>query len=180
MTRFYYPVLCSLVILLTSCHTYPPRIQLAHQEIFAFAKEVKQEHNLQLICYGGGFIEHINTLSLSFLGNQKLDVDASRALFVDLSQRFISRINQNEEISPYLAEHPFTAMNLEFVILFPSYSRSEFPKYVSSIGITNVYNFDKKPVVVLYTADDAEDFSSVVIFRETYEEALQRAWSWQQ
>lgn len=173
MIRSYLGLLCTYVFF-TSCQVQPYYIQLAHQEISAFSKEVKKENNLKLIGSGGGFLDRINSFSLTFSGNQKLDIKASRRLFIDISQRFITRINQNQEIRGYLSEYPFTIKNLELIILLPDYPESEFPKYVTSVGTTNSFNVDNESATVLYTAMDLCIDKTVVLLRETYEQALER------
>lgn len=172
MIKMHYKILL-LLFFLSSCQKEPMYVQLADQEMFSFANEVKQNNNLKLIGYGGGFLNRINSISLTFSGKQQLDLEESRFMFLSLSQRFLANINANEKIRPYLADYPFSAKNLDFAIFFPCYPVEE-TKYVTAVSISNTYNFDNDPVQVLYTVIDDKGEGRIVHV-ETYEKALERA-----
>ena len=105
----------------------------------AFEKEVKEEYNIKLLGDGGG-LDRINSFSFTFSTNQKLDINFSRKLFVELSSEILTRVNKNEEIVPYLIEYPFTARHLDSLFFCLRTRKSEFPRYVSALGITDTYN----------------------------------------
>lgn len=166
-------VFIGLLILLSSCHSKLHYVQLADNEILKFSKEMKEKHGLKLFSSGGGFQGGINSLTLSFSGNHQFTLEESRVFFISLTQKFIDSVNSNNELRPYLTQYPFTEKNLDFTILLPCYSINEFSSYISSISMMDIYNFDNRPTVILYTIIDNDCVSSRIIHKETYKQALE-------
>ena len=91
-------------------------------------------------------------------------------LFYEIATRFLSRINQNEAIRPYLVKYPFTIENLELVILF----FGNKPGSVSGVSFKPPYEFIKRPSFVFYSTRNPITKRRECLFEETYEEGLER------
>jgi hypothetical protein len=151
-----------------SCRASPRYIELADQEMFAFAREVKTTNQLQLVAYGGGFYERVNHFSLTFMSPQYPSVEDARILFFDVANRFLERVNQNEELRPYMANYPFTIIdNLALMIVFP-----ESRHAVNAVLMGDIYEHRKREFVV-FTGYKSGKQDLGLIHDELYEEAVQ-------
>ena|SRR3990167_8677558 len=126
------------------------------------AKKLKEKKNLILIGTGGQMMHEIEMLAMSFQFFHEVDLEKARELIVYAVREYLSDINNNEEVRPYLHNYPFTAKNVEIRIFFYGPDRRELPPdkivYISSRnGILRYY----------IRADDDHP-----IHQETYEEAL--------
>jgi hypothetical protein len=60
----------------------------------------------------------IQSVTLRFLSYHVLNVDEARILYVEMMEEFLVRINQNDQIRPYLHDYPFGIKNMELTIGF--------------------------------------------------------------
>ena len=174
--NYLYQATFLLCFLATACQntisslSTPEHVRLGNQEIASFAKEVKATTQLQILGTGGGFLDKINIISFTFSSKEAPTVEEARMLFYEIATRFLSRINQNEAIRPYLVKYPFTIENLKLVILF----FGNKPGSISGVSFTPPYEFIKRPSFVYYSTDNLKTQHMEVIFQETYEEGLER------
>jgi hypothetical protein len=129
------------------------------------AKKLKEQKNLCLIGTGGGMMHDIYGMDMSFNYYQEVDLKTARELLVYAVSEYLSAINSNTEVRPYLHNYPFTAKNVEIHILICEPDGASPPlnkiDYISAInGILNYY------------LDLPETYSRQNICKETYEEAL--------
>jgi hypothetical protein len=103
-------------------------------------------------------------MAMSFQYFQEVDVQEARELVVYAIKEYLTDINNNEKVRPYLHEYPFTAKNVEIRIWIYNPDRSELPRdkvcYTSSINGILEYYLSSDPYQTFY--------------EETYEEALRR------
>ena len=59
----------------------------------------------------------INNLGILFQVKRKLSIEQAREILVDCVQEFLTEINSNEEIRPYLENFPFTSKNIHIALL---------------------------------------------------------------
>lgn len=131
-----------------------------------FRRSVKEKYDLIPTAYGGSFMNNISVISQTYSTYDKnYDVDQTRVLFVDCVEDYLSRINQDGKIKPYLAYSPFTETGLELSIYF---QKAKF-EYVDSEFIAGVMLVNGK---LLYIKYDHESEKFVDVHRETYEEAV--------
>ena len=68
--------------------------------------------------FGGGLIDQINMIALIFFCHQELDMETSAQIARQCTKIFIDKINNDQEIIPYLAKYPadsdLTKIILEF------------------------------------------------------------------
>ncbi|VHO03673.1 hypothetical protein [Candidatus Rhabdochlamydia sp. T3358] len=144
----------------------PRYVKLAAEITEKTAQKLKGKKNLYLIGTGGGMMNDIQMMAMSFDYYQEVDLKKARELLVYAVNEYLLDINNNEEIRPYLHEVPFTAKNVEIRIWVWKMDRSkpspEKIYYISAIdGILNYY------------IRGLEEYSRQAICEETYEEALQ-------
>jgi len=126
------------------------------------AKKLKEKKNLILIGTGGQMMHEIEMLAMSFNYYHEVNLEQARELLIYAINEYISDINNNQDVRPYLHEYPFTSKNAEIRIFIYGPDRNKLPSdkigYISSIdGVLEYYT----------GADDDHP-----ICRETYTEAL--------
>ncbi len=160
-------VMFSLLFGCSSLGYQSPRyVKLAAEITEKTAQELKEKKNLYLVGTGGGMMNDIQMMAMSFHFYQEVDLKEARELVVYAINEYLLDINNNEEIRPYLHEYPFTAKNVEIHIWIYKPDRHRLPPekiyYISAIdGILDYY------------IRGLEEYSRQAICEETYEEALQ-------
>jgi hypothetical protein len=126
------------------------------------AKKLKEKKNLILVGTGGQMMHKIEMLAMSFDYYQEVTLETARALIVYAVKEYLSDINNNEEVRPYLHNYPFTAKNIEIRIFIYGPDRYELsPEKIGCIT-------SRKGILRYYIrADDDHP-----ICKETYDEAL--------
>lgn len=114
-----YKVFCLLCLFATSCQSGFLHEQLADEEVGVFVKEIRATDGLELMGYGGGFLDRVNSISLTFYSPVQPTVDEARWMFFSVADRFLDRVNCSEALRPHLANYPFTIFNnLDLMIVF--------------------------------------------------------------
>ncbi|HNA62248.1 MAG TPA: hypothetical protein PKW79_04150 [Rhabdochlamydiaceae bacterium] len=80
------------------------------------AKEIHRTTGLKLMGTGGGLIDQINRLGMSFARYGDLSMEEARELLVYCIEEYLEAINANEKIRPHLCCYPFTPNNVEIII----------------------------------------------------------------
>lgn len=105
----------------------PRYVKLAHEITEKTAKELKAQKNLYLIGTGGQMMDDIQMMAMSFNYYQEVNLKTARELTIYAIDEYLSAINNNKEVRPYLHEYPFTAKNVEIRIFVYNPDRSELP-----------------------------------------------------
>jgi len=121
---------------------------------------------MYLIGTGGQMMDDIQMMAMSFEVCRPIDVSKARQLLISVIQKYLSKINNDEKIRPYLHQYPFTDKNIEidFWIRNPDRSR---------VALNKIYYVSAIDGILRYYVDDPEKFSRKLVNEETYEEALQ-------
>lgn len=167
--RVAYLFLFLIVLSATSCQSTPQYLKLGRQEMFSFAREVEVSDQLELLGYGGGFYDGIDNFSLTFWSPAKPTVSEARTLFFDISNRFLERVNQHEALRGYLVNYPFTIDNLDLMIVFPK----DINGSIHGVGMGESFQHIKRNFI-LYDGYNPSKQRFEVIFKETYQEGLER------
>jgi hypothetical protein len=140
--------------------------KLADKITYKIAKQLLIEKNMYLIGTGGQMMDDIQMMAMSFEVCRPLNVPKARQLLISAIQKYLSEINNDEKIRPYLHQYPFTDKNIQidFWIRNPDGSRVALDKiyYVSAIN-----------GILRYYIDDPEKFSRKLVHEESYGEVLQ-------
>lgn len=105
-------------LIVTGCNFSPRHVQLANSITSPFCRELEKTQHLALIGSGGGMIENVESISLTFTSRQKVNVDQGRAMLVEIVEPLLKRVNSCPELRPYLDHFPFTADDLDISVLF--------------------------------------------------------------
>lgn len=112
-------------------------------------------------------MDDIQMMSMSFFSYQELDLNTARELLIYATNEYLTAINSNVAVRPYLHNYPFTAKNIEVIIFF--YKKNGVNVFPGKISIAAA----NEGKVEYYTnCPDSQVIKS--IYEETYEEALQK------
>ena len=166
-----------LIFSLSCCQgrSCPPHVKYAYKEISKFRKSAREKYGVVLMGHGGAFRKKINKINLTFYIQKEQSIDEMRDLMVHLANDFLTQINSNDEIRPYLVEYPFRVERLHFgVLIFDS--KKKF--------IVNPANSIEKLAVgrllngrLNYSIRNEEQENLQLIYQETFEEALEKVYS---
>ncbi len=148
-------------------HQSPRYVKLAHKITDEIATTLLKEKKLYLIGTGEGMMDDIKMMAMSFEYYQELDLKAARELLLYVINEYLSNINNNEEVRPYLHEYPFTAKNIEIRIYIYNSDGTE----ISPNKINTISAVDSN---LRYSTINSEKFSRDIILRETYEEGMKK------
>ena len=127
------------------------------------AKKLEEQKKLYLIGTGGGMMHDIRMMAMGFQFFHEVDLKEARELVVYAVREYLSDINNNEEVRPYLRNYPFTAKNVEIRIWIYNPDRSELPldKIYCITALNDLINY--------YTRSNPR----IAIYEESYEQALE-------
>src|SRR5690349_17251203 len=136
--------------------------KIANQITQETAKKLKEKKNLILIGTGGQMMHEIEMLAMSFNYYHEVNLEQARELLICAINEYLSDINNNQDVRPYLHEYPFTSKNVEIRIFIYGPDRRK----LSPDKIGYILSIDG--VLEYYTrADDDHP-----VCKETYAEAL--------
>ena len=146
-------------------HQSPLYVKLAKQITATTAERLEKQKKLHLVGTGGEMMDDIQMMAMSFYFYSIVDADVARNLLITSVEEYLSVINTNEKIKPYLHNYPFTAKNVEVTIFFYNSDGSNI-----SPGAISIATADKGKVI--YYVDDPEKHTFKTLYEESYEEAL--------
>ena len=130
------------------------------------AKKLEQEKGLILIGTGGRMMDDIKLMMMGFRYRKIIDINEARNLLVYCVEEYLTAINNNEKIRPYLHDYPFTAKNIQIEIFICNPDGSHVAPNELNVAAANegtaVYEIaaPKRPI-------------TITACKETYEEALE-------
>jgi hypothetical protein len=79
-------------------------------------KKLSKRHNMEMTSFSGGLANCVNSLGLGFKIQAPLDKDEIRRILIDCVEEFLSAINSNEKLRPFLKNYPFTSNEIRISI----------------------------------------------------------------
>lgn len=131
------------------------------------AKKLQTEKNLILIGTGGSMMDGVEKLAMSFHYYKEIELAEARNLIVKAITEYLSGINNNQALRPYLVNYPFEAKNLEIRIWILNPDGSD-PK------VGKLEFISARKGVLKYYVEQQDSIRGKIIHTETYEEALNR------
>ena len=107
-------------------------------------------------------MDDIQMMAMSFNYYHEVDLEQARELIVFTINEYLSDINNNQEIRPYLHEYPFTSKNVEIRIFIYGPDRLELPP-------EKIYCITSRNGILRYYTRSDRDHP---ICKETYDDAL--------
>ena len=162
---------CSLLLVVTfawGCSSFfneePDYEKIADNITHNTALKLRKEKDLIPIGSGGRMMDDIKKMMLAFHYYKQVDIPTARRLLVYCVDEYLSDINTNEEVRPYLHNYPFTTKNIEIELYFYKEDRRDVPlgqilAAVANEGRVSFYIHNKEGRLT-------------TIHEETYEEAV--------
>jgi len=162
------------ILLLGSCQSSttsshyesPDYVRKAHAITSQVARKIKQETGLCLIGTGGGMMDHIRMMAMSFAHyGGVVTMEEGRELAIYCIQEYLSAINNCEEIRDHLIHYPFTPRDVEIRIFIRGPKNEDVP--MSELNVIGAikgrldYNIEQPRPIIM-----------TEVHRETYEEAV--------
>ncbi len=151
-----------------SCRdSYKPHVaeEIVDQMTYPIAKQLYEQKELYQIGSGGRIANDVEKLSLSFMFYHEVNEEQARELLLSASQEYLSAINNNEKLQPYLYHRPFKIEDIEISVFFLKPDRSEVPP-------PDIYVAEVRDGMFVYKVDDLQNNTLKTVLKETYEEAL--------
>lgn len=148
-------------------YTSSEKERLSNEVIRKAAKQIREETGLIPCGTGGGALDQIRMLAISFDYKNELDIDSSRKLLIAATEKFVSIVNSDEKIRSYLINYPFQVRNVEMRIFIQKKDGSNLEQgKLVVISVTEG--------VLKYKVNAPDGWGLDTIYQETYEEALQK------
>ncbi len=93
-------------------------VKMSERIVKRYNKEVAKPKKLYLSGSGGAMMNDIQRVILNFQSCELLNINEARTLYVEMMEDFLSRMNENEKIRPYLHDYPFGVDNFDLMIGF--------------------------------------------------------------
>lgn len=163
---YWYGIVLLMLVSVLGCTSFggqmPDYEKIADKITDRTAAKLKEEKNLILIGTGGRMMDDIQMMAMSFNYYHEVNLEQARELIVYSIKKYISDINNSQEIRPYLHEYPFFSKNVEIMIFVYGPDRLELsPEKIYCIT-------SRKGIIRYYTRSDRDH----PICKETYDEAL--------
>lgn len=98
--------------------TYVPAVyvSMAKGIMEEMSKVLPKKYGMEVVSTTAGLARSVNVLGLGFQIDGPLTKEQLREILVNCEEEFLARVNQNENIRPYLKNYPFTSENIELDI----------------------------------------------------------------
>jgi len=169
--RFWTKAILLALFITTACH--PPRTSISEKQKLAnevrrkAATKIKKETQLSPCGTMGQMLNEIQKLGLSFQYNQPIDIVEGRRLLIQAVNTMLDEVNQEERIHSYLIRYPFRPQNIRIAIFLSSDDGGDV-----ECGALSVIKFEDGALE--YKIDTPEKIKFITVYKETYEEALER------
>jgi hypothetical protein len=130
------------------------------------AQQLKREFDLQPCGFGGGTMNGVRMLALSFDYCKPMHLEQARKVLIEAGSLFLKAINDDEIIRPNLVNFPFEPKNIEIRIFFYP------PKEIQILSSEKLIVASLTEGVLRYKIDHPQNNSLLTICSETYDEAL--------
>lgn len=105
-------------------------------------------------------MDRVNSITLVFDSREEnVPIERARSLFVKSVEDYLSRINDDEKLRPYLSHYPFIQSGVNFRISFQATKKNEIYLVFLSHG------------KIIYMTKDENQAPLVKLSEESYEEA---------
>ncbi|MBA2368560.1 MAG: hypothetical protein H0V82_06010 [Candidatus Protochlamydia sp.] len=166
-------LVCSAIIILTSCQTkvvgHGPWVKKIDSEelskiVIGFSAKMKIDKHLELEDSWAAYDDYIQRICLHYSSQRLLTVYDARLLMVEVVEEFLDRLNNNTIIGFELEHFPFTADDIDVKINFESfYGRFLDMQYVGlawlQCGCVHFYAFDRKNLRIDWSHDRFEPYT---------------------
>lgn len=143
------------------------KVELTNEIQKSAAKRITKKTDLVLCGTGGGMMNEIRMVALSFDYYKPVNQIIGRKLLITASEELLNEINQNEKVRKYLIRYPFPPKNIQIRIFVHN-------KNGSPIQAGNICYLSVIDGVLSYTLREPGKFKSSTLTKESYIQALQK------
>lgn len=141
-------------------------VEIADEILTEMEQKLSNKYHMRVTGTTAGLMKCVNLLGLSFKIRGPLTQEQLRVIIVGCVEEFLSTINANEEIRPYLRTYPFTAEGIEITIFMIDAQGREL--YDPDIGVAS----QRHGELTYMTTDRTDTFKYKSIVSESYDDAL--------
>jgi len=141
--------------------------QLANEISNRVALQLKKEQDLYPCGFGGGMMNQIRMLALSFNYYKPVEIEQARELLFSAGSLLLKTVNENEKIRPYLDTYPFQPKNIEIRIFLKAADKF-------AIEDEKLCGISMLDGILEYEIHDPKTKKLTTIYSETYEEAMEK------
>lgn len=127
----------------------------------SFAKEIEKEYDLQVVGSGVSMPVKVDSIFLHFSSNRSITVERGRSLAVSVTNLFIKRMNEDINLTQYLANNPASISNVQLALNFEDNDQNP---------LCAIIVLGTKNLVTYYKYNDKHT-KLINMHRETFEEA---------
>ena len=127
-----------------------------------FIERAREKWGLLCEAIGGGYIDQVNHIILSFYKEDICTIEQARAIIVECNEEFVELINSHEPIRPYLSHYPYTKTGAKLSFSFVR------PSETSKKAVDHAFICRE---VIDYAYYDFEEKKLMDMHEETYREA---------
>lgn len=131
-------------------------------------QRIRNEIPIGVSGFGAMIPNQIHAYSMLFDYNRPISVELARKHVLRMVQIILDDFNSDISIQEYLENRPFTAKNVSFMIFIDKWDQFQPPENFVSV-ISFIYG------KITYEQYDTTKGELILLFSETYEEALERA-----
>lgn len=140
---------------------------LANKVLRESAIKIKQETGLRPCGDMGQMLYQVEKLGLSFQYYKPTDIVEGRKLLIQAIDRLMEEVNQEKKIHPFLSKYPFKPHNIDIRIFLYEPDGKNVP-----VGALSVIG--AQDGVLHYKIDDPRAPGFIRVYKETYDQALER------
>lgn len=134
----------------------------------SFCEHIFRKKNCYTLSFGGKIGDNVEELSIKLLCKRRASLEEARILEVNVTEKFLSMINNDLALRPYLKEYPFPASRVRTCIVFTDkdnchYTNGGIATVLQEKGKV-VYTIERPPIGNRYLDPSA-------LAQESYEEA---------
>lgn len=147
-----------------SCSSTPRHVALANKEAARYSKIMKQKEGLHIYGSGGRMRKSIQAITICYESQRILEVGEARRFYISVVEGFISQLNANPEIRPFLQNYPTNINNVDIDIAFINQNHS----HIDDGHVAFIFSANG---IVYYDRFDSTEGKFVDLYEEPYEVA---------
>ncbi|WP_068466630.1 hypothetical protein [Candidatus Protochlamydia phocaeensis] len=131
-------------------------------------KRIGQKYGLSPSGIGAGGVYGLRLMILDFNRyGEPLTQEEARRLIIACAEEFLTDINSDEPLRPFLLDYPFSPNNISMAIInYDSNGKQIFSPYIGAVALSGG--------MIMYLTNIPEQLAYKDEFTETYEEALEK------
>ena len=152
-----------------ACSHHSPGNRLSNHQIVKTGKQLGMKYDMKISFLGGGETKDrkIRLITVGFTRNGKpLTIEEGRKIIVDCTETFLTDINNNDKLRPFLSVYPFTVEKLNVTIM----NEDDKGNFIAEPFLATISQLEGK--VYYRTQDPENEYKFKSKISESYDEAV--------